>query len=145
MIPASLSALMLRCKTPMATKCAATCAAICQVTMTALMESRRFLLAAISSCSIRLASKILFLSNHCCAGKTVPDWKDAVSKDATILVHMPGADCEGLTAKLRAAGLEAQTPCLLASYATSAQQQVHPLTDLAKPPSRARIACDRGC
>src|SRR5713101_5020563 len=50
----------------------------------------------------RLASKIVFLSNHCCAGKTVPDWKDAVSKDATILVYMPGADCEGLTAKLRA-------------------------------------------
>jgi uroporphyrin-III C-methyltransferase len=84
----------------------------------------------------RLASKIVFLSNHCCAGKTVPDWKDAVSKDATILVYMPGADCEGLTAKLRAAGLEAQTPCLLVSHATSAQQQVHPttLTDLAKAP-----------
>jgi uroporphyrin-III C-methyltransferase len=84
----------------------------------------------------RLASKIVFLSNHCCAGKTVPDWKDAVSKDATILVYMPGADCEGLTGKLRAAGLEAQTPCLLVSHATSAQQQVHPttLTDLAKAP-----------
>jgi len=84
----------------------------------------------------RLASKIVFLSNHCCAGKTVPDWKDSVSKDATILVYMLGADYEGLTEKLRAAGLEAQTPCLLVSHATSAQQQVHPttLTDLAKAP-----------
>jgi uroporphyrin-III C-methyltransferase len=82
----------------------------------------------------RLASKIVFLSNHCCTGKTVPSWKDAVSKDATILVYMPGADYEGLAAKLSAAGLDAQTPCLLVSHATSAQQQVHPmtLTDLAK-------------
>ena len=84
----------------------------------------------------RLASKIVFLSNHCCAGKTVPDWNDVVSNDATILVYMPGADYEGLKAKLRAAGLEGQTPCLLVSHATSAQQQVHPttITDLAKAP-----------
>ncbi|HTF27169.1 MAG TPA: uroporphyrinogen-III C-methyltransferase [Candidatus Limnocylindria bacterium] len=84
----------------------------------------------------RLASKIVFLSNHRCASKTVPDWKDAVSKDATILVYMPGAHYESLTAKLRATGLEAQTPCLLVSHATSAQQRVHPttLTDLPKSP-----------
>jgi uroporphyrin-III C-methyltransferase len=84
----------------------------------------------------RLASKIVFLSNHCCAGKVVPDWRDSISRDATILVYMPGADYEGLTAKLRAAGLEAQTPCLLISQATSAQQRVHPTTlaDLAKAP-----------
>ena len=84
----------------------------------------------------RLASKIVFLSNHCCAGKTTPDWKDAVSNDATIIVYMPGADYEGLTTRLRAAGLEAQTPCLLVSHATSAQQQVYAttLSNLAKAP-----------
>jgi uroporphyrin-III C-methyltransferase len=84
----------------------------------------------------RWASKIVFLSNHCCAGKAVPDWKGAVSTDTTILVYMPGTDYEGLTAKLRAAGLEAQTPCLLVSHASSAQQQVHPtpLIDLPIPP-----------
>ena len=83
-----------------------------------------------------LASKIVFLSNHCCAGKTLPDWKEAVSKDATIVIYMPGADYEGLAARLRAAGLEAKTPCLLVSHATSAQQQVYPTTlaDLAKTP-----------
>ena len=84
----------------------------------------------------RLASKIVFLSNHCCAGKTTPDWKDAVSNDATIVVYMPGSDYEGLTAKLRAAGLEAQTPCLLVSRASSAQQQVYAttLTNLVRAP-----------
>ena len=84
----------------------------------------------------RLASKIVFLSNHRCAGKTSPDWKDAVSNDATIVVYMPGADNEGLAAKLRAAGLEAKTPCLLVSRATSEQQQVHAttLTNLAGAP-----------
>jgi uroporphyrin-III C-methyltransferase len=78
----------------------------------------------------------VFLSNHCCAGKTVPDWKEAVSKDATILVYMPGTDYEGLTARLRATGLEPKTSCLLVSHATSAQQQVHATTlaSLAKAP-----------
>jgi siroheme synthase len=73
----------------------------------------------------------VFLSNRCCAAKTVPGWEDAVSKYATILAYMPGANYEGLAAKLRAAGLEAQTPCLLVSHAT---KQVYPmtLTDLAK-------------
>jgi uroporphyrin-III C-methyltransferase len=84
----------------------------------------------------RLASKIVLLSNHSCAGKTAPDWRDAVSGDATILVYMPGTDYEALTARLSAAGLEAQTPCLLVSQVTSAQQQVHAttLTDLVKAP-----------
>lgn len=83
-----------------------------------------------------LASTIVLLSNHRCAGKAAHDWRDAVSGDATVLVYMPGADYEGLTAKLRAAGLEARTPCLLVSQVTSAQQQVHATTlaDLAKAP-----------
>ena len=85
----------------------------------------------------RIASKIVFLSNHHCAGKTVPDWKDVVSKDATILVYMPGTDYGSFATRLCAGGLEPQTACLVVSRATSAQQQFHPTT-LAK---LSRLSC----
>ena len=79
----------------------------------------------------RLASKMVFLSNHHCAGKTPPDWKGVVSDDATVVIYMPGADYNSLATRLCAAGLEPQTACLVVSRATSAQQRVY-TTALAK-------------
>jgi uroporphyrin-III C-methyltransferase len=73
----------------------------------------------------RLASKLVFLSNHQCAGKSLFDWKDALSEDTTTVIYMPGADYEGLAARLRDQGLDGQTPCLIVSRATTAQQQIH--------------------
>jgi len=73
----------------------------------------------------RLASKLVFLSNHQCAGKDLFDWKGALSEDTTALIYMPGADHEGLAARLCAEGLDPETPCLIVSRATTAQQQVH--------------------
>src|SRR5438094_4691386 len=67
----------------------------------------------------RLASKVLFLSNHQCAGKHLLDWQDAVSEDTTALIYMPGADYEELAAKLCADGLRPETPCLIVSHATT--------------------------
>lgn len=76
----------------------------------------------------RLASRIVFLSNHQCAGKPLFHWKGAVSTDTTALIYMPGADYQGLAAKLCAQGLPADTPCLVVSQATTAKQKVHPTT-----------------
>jgi uroporphyrin-III C-methyltransferase len=75
----------------------------------------------------RLASRIVFLSNHQCAGKPLFDWKGALSHDTTALIYMPGTDYEGLGARLRADGLAAETPCLVISQATTTQR-VHPTT-----------------
>ena len=90
----------------------------------------------------RLASKMVFLSNHHCADKTPPDWKDAISDDTTVVVYMPGADYDSLATRLCAAGLEPQTACLVVSRATSAQQRVHstPLANLAEA-----LGCLRPC
>jgi siroheme synthase len=74
---------------------------------------------------------MVFLSNHHCADKTPPDWKDVISDDTTVVVYMPGADYDTLATRLCVAGLEPQTACLVVSRATSAQQRVHP-TALAK-------------
>lgn len=76
----------------------------------------------------RLASRIVFLSNHQCAGKPLFHWKGAVSTDTTAVIYMPGSDYESLAAKLRAEGLDDDTPCLVVSQATTAKQKVHPTT-----------------
>jgi uroporphyrin-III C-methyltransferase len=74
----------------------------------------------------RLASKLVFLSNHQCAGKSLFDWEGAISQDTTALIYMPGLEYEGLAARLCEQGFDPETPCLLVSHATTAQQQVHP-------------------
>jgi len=84
----------------------------------------------------RLASKLVFLSNHQCDGKDPFDWKGALAHDATALIYMPGSDYDGLAARLIEEGLDADTPCLIVSRATTAEQQVHAarLSTLAEAP-----------
>ena len=74
----------------------------------------------------RLASKLVFLSNHECAGKRSFGWKGALSADTTALIYMPGADYKGLAERLIEEGLDPETPCLIVSQASTAQQEVHP-------------------
>lgn len=87
----------------------------------------------------RLASKLVFLSNHQCAGQSLFDWKGALSEDTTALIYMPGADYEGLVARLRTEGLDPETPCLVVSRATTAKQEAHfaRLASLARAPRYA--------
>lgn len=72
-----------------------------------------------------LASKLVFLSNHQCAGKDLFDWSGVLREDTTALIYMPGASFEGLVARLHAEGLDPKTPCLVVSRATTARQQIH--------------------
>lgn len=93
-------------------------------------------LAQISLTDRRLASKLVFLSNHRCAENTSADWKDVISSDATVVIYMPGADYDGLAGRMCVAGLGPETPCLLVSCATSPRQQIHRTTleNLGKAP-----------
>jgi uroporphyrin-III C-methyltransferase len=75
----------------------------------------------------RVASRIVFLSNHQCAGKPLFDWKGTLSDDTTALIYMPGNDYEGLATRLCADGLAPETSCLVISQATT-KQKVHPTT-----------------
>jgi uroporphyrin-III C-methyltransferase len=87
----------------------------------------------------RLASQLVFLSNHQCAGKSSFAWKGLLSGDCTAVIYMPGADYEGLAAGLCAGGLKPETPCLLVSHATTPKQHVHGTT-LAKLGEAPRYA-----
>jgi len=87
----------------------------------------------------RLASKLVFLSNHQCAGGSLFDWEGALSADTTAVIYMPGADYEELAARLCRQGFSFKTPCLLVSHATTAHQQVH-VTKLASLAEAPRFA-----
>jgi len=73
----------------------------------------------------RLASKLVFLSNHQCEGKNLFDWKGALSADTTALIYMPGPDYATLAARLCEEGVPLDTPCLLISHATNPRQQIY--------------------
>jgi uroporphyrin-III C-methyltransferase len=85
-----------------------------------------------------LASKLVFLSNHQCAGKELFDWSGVLAEDTTALIYMPGSDYAGLAERLTTEGLDPRTPCLVVSQATTARQQVHfaRLANLAETPQR---------
>src|SRR5579859_5731660 len=72
-----------------------------------------------------LASKLVFLSNHQCAGKDLFDWNGVLTKDTTAVIYMPGADYVGLATRLCSEGLDPNTPCLIVSQATTTQQKIH--------------------
>lgn len=78
----------------------------------------------------RLASTLVFVSNHQCCEKNVADWTHLVSRTLTIAVYMPGSDYRGLARRMIAAGLNSQTPCVVISHASQERQKVH-RTDLA--------------
>jgi uroporphyrin-III C-methyltransferase len=76
----------------------------------------------------RLASKVLFLSNHHCTGESAALEKNSISGDTTVVVYMPGADYAELAMKFRAAGFDAHTHCLVVSSATTERQQIQSST-----------------
>src|SRR5712692_1405069 len=86
----------------------------------------------------RLSSKLIFVTGHRCTGKTPTGWRDIVSPDATLVVHMPGENYGNLVAALCAAGLSSQTPCLIVSAAATPQEQIH-RTTLEKLPQAPRL------
>jgi uroporphyrin-III C-methyltransferase len=76
----------------------------------------------------RLASKVLFLSNHLCTGESASVEANPISRDMTVVVYMPGKDYGALAAKFCAAGFDPHTSCLMVSCATTERQQIHSST-----------------
>jgi uroporphyrin-III C-methyltransferase len=75
----------------------------------------------------RYASRLIFVSNHS-AGNVSPEWNDAIVKDATYAVYMPGKNYGEIAAKMIENGLNARTPCVIVANATLAGEQVHRTT-----------------
>lgn len=71
----------------------------------------------------RYASRLIFVSNHS-AGNVSPEWGDALVKDATYAVYMPGKNYGEIAAKMIAGGLDAATPCVIVAHATLSGERI---------------------
>lgn len=78
------------------------------------------------------ASKLVFATAHHAADKLelTPNWEGAFPKDATLVVYMPGRRFRLLADELIASGIDAHTPCVAVSKASTPEEHVH-LTTLA--------------
>jgi len=77
----------------------------------------------------RVASRLLVLSNHACAGG---------GRGTTVVAYMPGENYEQLAGQLRAAGLGDSTPCALVSRASRPDEWIH-MTTVAALPAAPRL------
>ena len=79
------------------------------------------------------ASKLIFATAHHAAPQPdspprlelTPKWQGAFPHDATLVVYMPGRKFRLLADELIASGIEAQTPCVAVSKASTPGEQVH--------------------
>lgn len=76
----------------------------------------------------RLASKVVFFSNHLCNGESAHLEKNSISGDSTSVIYMPGTDYRELAMKFCDAGLDPHTCCLAVSCATTERQEIHSMT-----------------
>ena len=70
------------------------------------------------------ASKLIFISNHCCAGKDSLQITSALAEDATLVFYMPGQEYKALQTQLSQAGLSDDLPCLLVSHVARFEQKL---------------------
>jgi len=78
----------------------------------------------------RVAAQVVFLSAHRREGELEKDLKALPRTGITLAIYMPGSNYERLARTLREAGFAGETPCLVVSQATTAQETMY-RTDLA--------------
>jgi uroporphyrin-III C-methyltransferase len=76
------------------------------------------------------ASKLIFATAHHAADKLelTPKWEGAFPKDATLVIYMPGRRFRALAEELIASGIDAATPCIAVSKASTPEEQVYATT-----------------
>jgi uroporphyrin-III C-methyltransferase len=76
----------------------------------------------------RASSAVVLLTGHQAEGSESADWSRLAGSGATLVLYMPGKKYAGTAAKLKAAGVDGETPCALISKATTPEQQTHRTT-----------------
>ncbi|MDP9052049.1 MAG: uroporphyrinogen-III C-methyltransferase [Acidobacteriota bacterium] len=76
------------------------------------------------------ASKLVFATAHHAADKLdfTPKWEGAFPADATLVVYMPGRRFRLLADELIASGIDAATPCVAVSKASTPEEHIHRTT-----------------
>jgi len=85
----------------------------------------------------RLSSVVIFLTAHQASDSEAAEWNRFAGSGSTLVIYMPGRDCEGLSRKLRSAGLAEETPCVIVSQVSTVRQRIYrtSVLDLATTPS----------
>lgn len=73
----------------------------------------------------RASSALVFLTAHQAPGSETANWNKLAGSGATLVIYMPGQNYSEIAAKLKAAGVSAETPCAIVSRATTQHQQTH--------------------
>ncbi|HYM75062.1 MAG TPA: uroporphyrinogen-III C-methyltransferase [Candidatus Dormibacteraeota bacterium] len=87
----------------------------------------------------RVSSALVFLTAHQASESEGENWSRLVSNGSTLVIYMPGQNFRETSAKLRAAGLGANTPCALISRATTSRQRTF-RTTIGELPLAPRLA-----
>lgn len=74
-----------------------------------------------------VSSALVFVTCHHAEGRFTKDWdwRPLVASKATLVIYMPGRGYDAISRKLYEAGMKAETPCVVISRATTADQQVY--------------------
>jgi uroporphyrin-III C-methyltransferase len=76
----------------------------------------------------RISSAVVFLTGHRAAADEAAKWSKLPARGSTLVMYMPGRNYRDTAAKLKAAGLETETPCAVISRATTSQQRTYRTT-----------------
>jgi len=89
----------------------------------------------------RASSALVLLTAHRASERRAAeeddsDWSKFVATGATLVIYMPGHNYSDIARRLRATGLNAETPCAIISRATTVSQKTHRTTvgDLHRAP-----------
>ena len=70
------------------------------------------------------SSAVVLITAQQAANSDEADWNKLAASGATLVIYMPGHDYTPTAAKLKAAGLAADTPCVIVSRATTPDQRM---------------------
>jgi uroporphyrin-III C-methyltransferase len=76
----------------------------------------------------RASSAVVFITAHQATDSEAANWNKLAGSGATLVIYMPGHNYSDIATKLKAAGLGGETPSIIISRATSAQQSTHRTT-----------------
>lgn len=76
----------------------------------------------------RTSSSVVFITAHQAAGSSEANWNKLAGSGATLVIYMPGQNHSEIAEKLKAAGLESETPCAIISRASTRHQRTHRTT-----------------
>jgi uroporphyrin-III C-methyltransferase len=71
---------------------------------------------------------VVFLAGHRASADEAAKWSNLRAHGLTLVIYMPGQNYRDTAAKLKAAGLETETPCAVISRATTSQQKTYRTT-----------------